>query len=61
MAPKKPAKKKEDTDLAGINMKLSFDDFLKKYVNAEAREDEVIPTGIIPMDILLSGGIREGI
>ena len=60
MAPKKQAKKKEDTDLAGINMKLSFDDFLKKYVNAEAREDEVVPTGIIPMDILLSGGIREG-
>jgi len=60
MAPKKPIKKKGDTDLAGINMKLSFDDFISMYVNSEAKEDIVLPTGIIPMDILLSGGIREG-
>lgn len=52
--------KGKDTDLTGINMKLSFDEFLKAYVNETVEEDEVLPTGIVPMDILLSGGIREG-
>ena len=63
MAPKKTKKESKDKkgmDLTGINMELPFDEFLKTYVNAEAREDEPLPTGVIPMDILLSGGIREG-
>lgn len=62
----KKTNKKSETSIAGVDMGLGLDDFLNSYItdleggDVDSFEQEPLSTGIIPLDILLSGGIRDG-
>lgn len=53
--------KKSSTDYR-MNTDLSDTDFLNKYVFSETEElvPETLSTGIIPLDIILGGGVSDG-